>query len=124
MANLSRRGSRRQFLGTVGRGAAALTVPAIARSGAIAAVESTAANDRVGVGHIGIGSMGRGHLRRHYAGNKTQMSIAVCDVDAKNRARGVSRVGPHCDQYADYREILDRKDIDAVSYTHLRAHET
>jgi predicted dehydrogenase len=40
--------------------------------------------------------------------------LAVCDVDQNRRERAAQRVGDKCAAYNDYRELLDRKDIDAV----------
>ncbi len=106
--------TRRRFLSTAGRGAvAALALPAIVRSGAIAAGGKPSASDRVGIGFIGVGGMGNGHLGR-YATSSTHPAVAVCDVDATSCEKAAERVGPHCGRHNDYRELLDRKDVDAV----------
>ena len=49
-----------------------------------------------------------------YAENKACPAVAVCDVDTAKREKAAARVGAHCGQHVDYRELLDRKDIDAV----------
>ena len=73
------------------------------------------ANDRISFGVIGLGNMGTGHLKslvkRSQADNI--QCLAVCDVFQKRitRAKGVLQGG---DGYLDYRQLLDRKDIDAV----------
>ncbi|MBI5393660.1 MAG: Gfo/Idh/MocA family oxidoreductase [Verrucomicrobia bacterium] len=82
-------------------------------------------SERIGVGLIGIGCMGRGHL--HLLANHPAVQLlAVCDVDrerretakafveetyAAERAKGSYR---GCAAYNDYRELLARPDIDAV----------
>lgn len=87
--------------------------------------EAVAPSERITVGLIGHGVMGRGHLRR-LAGDGDIQVLAVCDVDRARREkgkqhveqvyaarrRGVSYTG--CTAYNDYRDVLDRKDIDAV----------
>jgi len=73
-------------------------------------------NDRIVIGHIGVGGMGKGHLRdmvnRMKAGEVHV--AAVCDVDEKRLATASEIAGPQADVYRDYRRILERKDIDAV----------
>ena len=72
------------------------------------------ANDRIHFGVIGCGGMGTGHL-----GGLVKRSdqdnirvLAVCDVYQRRltRARKISGA----DGQADYRKLLDRKDLDAV----------
>jgi predicted dehydrogenase len=105
--------SRRRFLAR-GLGAGALLLaPAIARSGSLAAQGSVAANDRIGIGFVGVGGMGNGHLGA-YARSRAFPAVAVCDVDARHREAAAARVGPECGKHDDYRELLDRKDVDAV----------
>ena len=107
---MRRRISRRTFLGALGAGLAA---PAIVRSGAIETGVHPSASDRVGVGFIGVGGMGSGHLRR-YVKSASHPAVAVCDVDTSKRDAAAKRVGPHCGKHNDYRDLLDRKDVDAV----------
>ncbi len=107
---MSRRVSRRSFLGALGAG---LVAPAIARPGAIGTAFRPDANERVGIGHIGVGGMGNGHLGR-YATSKSHPSVAVCDVDASKRDAAAARVGSACFKTNDYRALLDREDVDAV----------
>lgn len=102
--------SRRSFLFSVGSG---LTLPSIVRSGAIATAVSPSANDRIGVGFIGLGGMGNVNFGR-YVKNVHCPAIAVCDVDTAKREKAAARVGPNCGRHNDYREVLDRKDVDAV----------
>ena len=41
--------------------------------------------------------------------------VAVCDVDASHVDRAAKAIGPDCKKYKDFRELLDRKDINAVT---------
>jgi len=73
------------------------------------------ANDRINIGVIGVGGRGRSLLRQVLGiGEKqgTVQVVAVCDVYEKRKreAREMARA----EGYLDYRELLERKDIDAV----------
>ena len=106
--------NRRTFLKRTGTAAAA--------TGAIAyfpwtqaSFANEAKNDRPTIGCIGVGSMGTGDARGH--ANFGDI-VAVCDVDSRHadRAKNDERIGKgKADTYKDYREVLDRKDIDVVS---------
>src|SRR5512136_1587079 len=72
------------------------------------------ANDRINVGAIGVG--GRGSFD---AGTVVRVSetsnarlVAVCDVYEKRKRLVAEKL--KCQAYSDYREILNRPDIDAV----------
>ena len=80
--------------------------------------------DRTTLGFIGIGLMNRGHLGGFLSRPEVQV-VAVCDVDTTRREDAKRIVQAHqekkasgsasgCDAYADFRELLARKDIDAV----------
>jgi myo-inositol 2-dehydrogenase/D-chiro-inositol 1-dehydrogenase len=58
---------------------------------------------------IGVGGMGRGHLR--YPGAKL---LAVCDVDENHLKTALEIAGPGVKGYKDFREVLERSDIDIV----------
>jgi predicted dehydrogenase len=104
--------SRREFIGTV---AAAMAAPTIIPRSVLAAPGRPGANDRIVVANIGIGGMGKNHVPPDTA--------ALCDVDetrladiAKKVVEGGKRtIQTPPDLYKDYRRILDRKDIDAVT---------
>lgn len=101
--------NRREFLKTSAALSAAASVPYIFTSGH---VRADAPNDRLTVASIGVG--GRGSGIGHQAGSKGNM-VACCDVDREHGERFASKYDGRCEVYGDYRQVLDRKDIDAVT---------
>jgi len=84
----------------------------------------TRPNDRLALGFIGNGTQGRG-LMGGFLGRKDTQTIAVCDVDTHRRENARKIVEDHyakqnnsgyagCAAYGDFRELLARKDLDAV----------
>jgi predicted dehydrogenase len=71
------------------------------------------ANDRVRIGIIGCGGMGRG-LWRNFLEQPDVTPAAVCDVYEPFRNRAVQMAKEKVDAFSDFRRLLDRKDIDAV----------
>ena len=70
------------------------------------------ANDRLNIAAIGVG--GRGSDIGHQAGRLANM-VACADVHADNAARFAERYEGKCEVYEDYRKILDRDDVDAIT---------
>ena len=80
-------------------------------------------NSRLAMGFVGMGTQNRG-LLGGFLGQATQV-LAVCDVDTTRRTAAQTRVdgfygkragqNAGCAAYNDFRQIIDRKDIDAVS---------
>ena len=117
--------TRRQFMVYAAAVSGAAASPWIIPSSVRGAEGGVAPSERITVGLIGNGVMGRGHLRR-LAGDPAIEVLAVCDVDRSrreegrqhveavyaDRRRGASYQG--CIAYNDYRDVLARKDIDAV----------
>jgi predicted dehydrogenase len=98
--------SRRDFIhGTARAGLAAAAAPLVSN-------RILGANDRIVMAIIGAGGMGRGHMR--YFQKEGCEWAAVCDVYEPNRLEGLKIAGPQAKGYNDYREVLERKDIDAV----------
>lgn len=114
--------SRRRFVQTAL--AAGTLVPTIL-SRPLFARQNSAASDRINVGFIGVGTQGRGHVNR-LLGQKDVQVVAICDVVVERASAAKDLVerryaeaagkGDYkgCTQYNDFRELLARKDIDAV----------
>jgi hypothetical protein len=107
--------SRREFLKAA---SAALAVPYVITSNALGSDEVPPASDRIVMGGIGIGNMGRGD-QGAFLGRSDVQYVAVCDVrkGALNQAKGKvdeRYKNSDCQAYNDFRELLARPDIDAV----------
>jgi predicted dehydrogenase len=119
--------SRREFLGTSAAVTAAAAAGGIAAVGAPTIVPSTvfakddqpAPSDRIVFGLIGCGDLGRRHhLNNMIIPRKVFDIAAVCDVDRNHRDQAAKDVfakqGKRVATYKDFRDLCDRKDIDAV----------
>jgi predicted dehydrogenase len=109
--------NRRDFIKSAAGIGAALTIvpPVAAQPGKLSTNRMIGANDRINVGVIGVGGRGT-YVGRFFSriGQRTNACqiVAVCDVYQK---RVSSYKEYHkCDGYLDYREVIGRKDIDAV----------
>jgi predicted dehydrogenase len=98
--------TRRDFVKKTVAAAAALTIVPRAVLGGQG---FTAPSDELTNAVIGVGGMGRGHLR--YEGARL---LAVCDVDRHHLAQALEMAGPGVKGYTDFREVLERPDIDIV----------
>jgi len=94
-------------------GGAAAMAAAAKLQGAPAIQKVKAANEVVTFAVIGTGGRGT-YLIRHFNALDGGRCVAVCDVDeqAVKQAQQTSKDKP--DAYRDYREVLARKDVDAV----------
>lgn len=75
------------------------------------------ANDRISVGHIGIGAMGSSNLGFALRLSDDVEPVAVCDVYQPHLEKGVAaaaKAGKTVKAVKDFREILADKSIDAV----------
>jgi GFO/IDH/MocA oxidoreductase family protein len=110
---------RRGFLKTaLSAGAAAVAAPTIIPSSALGLDGAVAPSERIVVGGIGIGNRG-GYDLSCFLDQKDVQFVAVCDVKAARREAikktTDDRYGnQNCAMYRDFREVLDRGDIDAV----------
>ncbi len=81
-----------------------------------AAKKPVAANDRILVGLIGCGGMGRGDMN-NIKRRKGVEVVAVCDVDRRHREQTIAKDLKDVKDvkaYEDFRELCDRKDINVV----------
>lgn len=104
--------TRRDFVKAAGAvTAVAAALPAA--EGAPFIQKVRAANDQVQYGFIGTGSRGT-YLLKHLHETDVGRCVAVCDDYDVNLKKGFDTVGNNPATYKDYRELLARKDIDAV----------
>lgn len=125
---------RREFLKKAVAASAVAIAPRVVPSSALGKDATVAPSQRIGMGFIGLGGQGGGHFRGGawtylpggYLGRPDVQALAVCDVrrarreDAQRTAeqRYAERYGKGsykaCEAYVDFRDVLARKDIDAV----------
>ncbi len=104
--------ARRSFLKKgLAAGMVSGIAPMVLPSGVLAANGSPGANDRIVIASIGVGAMGSGHVQRMTSYDDVRVA-AVVDVDRPKREYVAGQIG--ADAYNDYREMLERSDIDAV----------
>lgn len=130
------RSTRRNFLkGTAAASVGALGFPYIVSSRALGKDGNVAPSNRIVMGAIGVGGQGTGIMNAHMGQPDVQM-VAVCDVEKEsNKYYGGGTCGREparravdkyysdklgseykgCAAYSDFRELLARKDIDAVT---------
>lgn len=109
---------RRRFLKTTVSASAVFMAPQIIPSSALGRDGAVAPSERIVVGGIGIGRRG-GYDLGCFLEQPDVQFVAVCDIKAerriavKNMADEVNG-NQDCRMFRDFRELLDRQDIDAV----------
>jgi len=105
--------SRRSFLGTTG---AAAVAAASTTWTAASYANIKGASERIRVGFIGAGGMGSSHLRaiKGLTEANNLQPVAVADCWQTRAEQGKEVVGAE-KSFADYRQVLDIKDIDYVT---------
>ena len=115
--------TRRRLL--KGAAVAALSGPCVVGSRALGADGNVAPSERIATGHIGFRAQGAGHLGSCQKNRDTQV-VGLCDVDYSVLQRGEestkkayadqAKSGEYKGVFAtrDFRELLDRPDLDAV----------
>lgn len=111
--------SRRHFL----KQTAALTLtsaafPSIVPASALGKAGAVSPSNRIAVGCVGMGPQGQGDMS-NFLSQKDAQVIAVCDVKKDQLAQAAAAVNGRygnkdCATYGDFRELMARKDIDAV----------
>lgn len=120
MSHTNALSSRREFIKQAAGVTAGLAgFPYIIPASALGLNGTVAPSNRITVGCIGLGGMGSGNMNGFLDRADAQV-VAVCDVDSAHREGACGNVNKRynnsdCAQYNDFREVLERDDIDAVS---------
>ena len=113
---------------------AARAVPTFIPASALGRGGARAPSDRITMGFIGLGGQGTSHLlgiggwtylAGGYTARKDVQVLATCDIRRTRRELTCQKVNEHyrevyggqftpCKPYNDFRQVLDRTDIDAV----------
>jgi predicted dehydrogenase len=109
--------SRRRFLGAAAAGLVetSLGFPAVAQL-----AKATPPSEKIVVAHVGVGGMGMAHVH-WFASLPDVETAAVCDVDSTRAAAALERlkeIRPDTRAVieSDFRRLLDRTDIDVITY--------
>ncbi len=118
---LGRRVTRREFLRRSASVVGLAGLPTLIPASALGLADKPAPSDRIVLACIGMGIQGMGNMRT-FRGNQDVQVVAVCDVHQTQRQRAKQAVdefydNKDCAAYNDFRELLGRKDIDAVQIT-------
>jgi hypothetical protein len=128
--------SRRDFLRTTAQAAAAgFAFPTVIPGSALGLGRMVAPSERITLGIIGTGNQGFNDIRSFLKDERVQV-VSVCDVNRESAGYWDGKVGGRepakrlveghyakdkssgeyrgCVAYSDFREVLGRKDIDAV----------
>lgn len=109
--------NRRNFLKKVGVAATALSVPMILPSRLLG---NNSPSNKITLGFIGMGWQGSGrNLGTFLYHTPDAKVLAVCDVNLKKAQKAKQMVdevyqNSDCDVYQDFRDVIGRKDIDAI----------
>ena len=63
---------------------------------------------------IGVGGQGTG-IMKWAKGKPGVKFVAVCDVDSSHAKKAAKEIGKDCHEYHDFRELLSREDLNAVT---------
>jgi predicted dehydrogenase len=114
-----RRWSRREFLKSAAAAAGGLAAaPYVITSTALGGEGRPPAGERITMGFVGTGGRGS-DLLRNFSGFTDAQIVAVCDVKKPSRENAQRFVNglyknEDCAAFVDFRELVARKDIDAV----------
>ncbi|HUT95081.1 MAG TPA: Gfo/Idh/MocA family oxidoreductase, partial [Thermoguttaceae bacterium] len=119
-SRLGNKMTRRRFVGA----ATALAAPLVVPSAVLGRGGATPPSGRVTLGFIGTGGRGTSNMRAFLPLDAAQV-VAVCDVRREKREQAAKIVAEHyaagdrgsakpCAAYNDFREVLQRDDVDAV----------
>ncbi len=121
----SARLTRREMIRQAAAGVGAMAIPMVIPASVLGKDGATAPSNRIAVGSIGVGMMGRGHFSIIAKYPDVQL-VALSDVDPWRRNNATEGLKQAYSQrqpsgsfrgfqaYPDFRDLLDRDDIDAV----------
>jgi predicted dehydrogenase len=112
MSEKSTIGRRSFLLGSAAAGLGAAAVAAAPTTAAAVGGRILGANDRIRLAILGSGGRGR-NLMRTFKRLGAEFA-AVCDIYKPNLEAGLQEAGGGAKPFADYRKVLDDRDIDAV----------
>ncbi len=112
------RTTRRSFLKAATLGAGAVNFPYIVSAPSLGGDGEVAPSNRINLGLIGTGNI-NGHHREAFLAEKDTRIVAVCDPVTARRQAYRNRInqayqGDVCTDYRDFRDLLARRDVDAV----------
>jgi len=111
---------RREFIKRSAGAIVGITAfPFIVPSSVFGRSKFIAPSDKIRIGCIGLGWQGPGNMDS-FLREKDALVVAVCDIDKNHLKKAKNTVDTYygnkdCDPYHDYKELLAREDIDAVS---------
>ena len=102
--------TRRRFL----RNISFIAAPMIVKSSVLGKAGATSPNSKIQMACIGVGGQGTGNMNNFLQDERVKV-VAICDVDDSHKQRALKAAKlSDTDGFSDYREIMSRKDIDAV----------
>ncbi|MDB4582045.1 Gfo/Idh/MocA family oxidoreductase [Draconibacterium sp.] len=109
---------RRDFVKKAALASSVFAIPTIIRASALGKNGFVAPSDRIVMGGIGLGGMGRGDMN-NFLKNKEIQYIAVCDVDKRQMDKALEIIQKYYNNkdartYNDYREFLEKEKFDAI----------
>ena len=105
--------SRRRFVDRTVKTAATFASISVVPSRVLAATGQAPPSEIINQAIIGVGGMGMGHVDYVLNDSRSRL-VAVCDVDEQHLANGLKKAGDGCKGYRDFREVLDRGDVDIL----------
>jgi predicted dehydrogenase len=123
---MNRTFSRRGFLNRTMLAAGTLGTPLLIPASALGRDGRPAPSDRINMGCIGLGGKGRGNMRQFLEKPGVEV-VALCDVDKAHLRQALDLIEgtlaeqsalarrKGCATYGDFRELIARRDIDAIS---------
>ncbi len=109
---------RRDFVKNAVLASGIIAVPTVIRASALGKNGFVAPSERIVMGGIGLGSMGRGDMNG-FLRNPEVEYVATCDVDTRQHDKALKIIADvkgknDTRTYGDYREFLENEKLDAV----------